>query len=173
MTRRPANIDPAKHARAILKLLVEKLRAKWPGAKIIFRGDSGFCRWKLMRWYDRHEMHYIIALFDTPHAVIARVLRRSPERSCWHPPAIFDRCARLGKRRASATAWMLGKCDALGQPRSAYVVGGAVQRLLWSDLASECILSSRWECWFDRRGCKAIWRRLRFLIELPTAEQLI
>jgi hypothetical protein len=28
--------------------------------KIVFRGDSGFCRWKLMRWCDRHSVDYII-----------------------------------------------------------------------------------------------------------------
>jgi len=41
---RPRNIDAAQHAPAILKLLVTRLRAAWPGVKIIFRGDSGFCR---------------------------------------------------------------------------------------------------------------------------------
>jgi len=59
---RPSNIDAAKHARAILKLLVDKLRARWPDVQIIFRGDSGFCRWKLMRWCDRHDVDYIIGL---------------------------------------------------------------------------------------------------------------
>lgn len=59
---RPANIDPARHARAILKLLVTKLRAAWPGVKIVFRADSGFCRWKLMRWCDRHDVGYILGL---------------------------------------------------------------------------------------------------------------
>jgi hypothetical protein len=59
---RPGNIDPAQHTRAILKLLVDKLRRAFPGVKIIFRGDSGFCRWKLMRWCDRHDVHYIIGL---------------------------------------------------------------------------------------------------------------
>jgi len=59
---RPSNIDPAKHAWAILKLLVDKLRAAFPGVRIIFRGDSGFCRWKLMRWCDRHEVGYILGL---------------------------------------------------------------------------------------------------------------
>ena len=59
---RPSNIDPAKHSRAILKLLVDKLRRAFPGVKIIFRGDSGFCRWKLMRWCDRHDVHYILGL---------------------------------------------------------------------------------------------------------------
>lgn len=59
---RPSNIDASKHSRAILKLLVDRLRQAWPGVKIIFRGDSGFCRWKLMRWCDRHEVGYIIGL---------------------------------------------------------------------------------------------------------------
>jgi hypothetical protein len=34
---RPSNIDAAKHSRAILKLLVTRLRRAWPGVKIIFR----------------------------------------------------------------------------------------------------------------------------------------
>ena len=59
---RPSNIDAAKHSRAILKLLVDRLRQKWPGVKIIFRGDSGFCRWKLLRWCDRHHVDYVIGL---------------------------------------------------------------------------------------------------------------
>jgi hypothetical protein len=59
---RPSNIDAARHSRAVLKLLVTRLRQTWPNVRIIFRGDSGFCRWKLMRWCDRHEVGYIIGL---------------------------------------------------------------------------------------------------------------
>jgi hypothetical protein len=59
---RPSNIDAAKHSRAILKLLVDRLRQAWPGVRIIFRGDSGFCRWRLMRWCDRHDVGYVIGL---------------------------------------------------------------------------------------------------------------
>jgi hypothetical protein len=59
---RPSNIDGAMHSRAILKLLVEKLRRQWPDIRIIFRGDSGFCRWRLMRWCDKHNVGYIIGL---------------------------------------------------------------------------------------------------------------
>ena len=67
---RPSNIDASKHSRAILKLLTDRLRQVWPGVKIIFRGDSGFCRWKLMRWTsassvepcDRHGVDYLIGL---------------------------------------------------------------------------------------------------------------
>ena len=49
----PSNLDAARHSRSILKLLVDRLRRQWPGVKIIFRGDSGFCRRKLMRYCDR------------------------------------------------------------------------------------------------------------------------
>jgi Transposase DDE domain group 1 len=59
---RPANIDGAKHAWAILALMVKRLRQAWPDVKIIFRGDSGFCRWKMLRWCDRHGVDYIVGL---------------------------------------------------------------------------------------------------------------
>ena len=59
---RPANIDGAKHAWAILALITKRLRQAWPGVRIIFRGDSGFCRWKMLRWCDRHGVDYIVGL---------------------------------------------------------------------------------------------------------------
>jgi hypothetical protein len=59
---RPSNIDVARHAWAILKLLVTRLRHAWPGVKIIFRGDSGFCRWKMLRWCERHGVDYLVGL---------------------------------------------------------------------------------------------------------------
>jgi len=59
---RPSKIDPTKHSRAILKLLVERLRQVWPDVRIIFRGDSDFCRWRLLRWCERHNVYYIVGL---------------------------------------------------------------------------------------------------------------
>jgi len=59
---RPANIDAATHSWAILSLLVKRFRQVWPGVKIIFRGDSGFCRWKMLRWCDKHGVSYIVGV---------------------------------------------------------------------------------------------------------------
>jgi hypothetical protein len=59
---RPSNIDGAKHSWAILSLLVKRLRQAWPNVNIIFRGDSGFCRWQMLRWCDHHEVGYIVGL---------------------------------------------------------------------------------------------------------------
>lgn len=63
---RPSNIDVARHAWAILKLLVIRLRQAWPAVKIIFRGDSGFCRWKMLRWAEHHGVDYIVGLAKNP-----------------------------------------------------------------------------------------------------------
>jgi hypothetical protein len=59
---RPANIDAARHAWAVLKFLVARLRQAWPQVKLIFRGDSGFCRWRLLRWCEAHQVGYIVGL---------------------------------------------------------------------------------------------------------------
>jgi hypothetical protein len=63
---RPANIDAARHARAVLKLLVVRLRAAWPGVKITLRADSGFCRRRLMRWCDSNDVGYVLGLAKNP-----------------------------------------------------------------------------------------------------------
>ena len=59
---RPSNIDGTKHAWAILALLVNRFRKEWPNVKIIFRGDSGFCRDKMLSWCDRHQVYYITGI---------------------------------------------------------------------------------------------------------------
>jgi hypothetical protein len=71
---RRSNIGAAEHAWAILKLLVTRLRQAWPAVKIVFRGDSGFCRWRMLRWCDSHNVSYVIGL-----AKNARLLRLAQE----------------------------------------------------------------------------------------------
>lgn len=59
---RPSKIDAAKHAWAILALLVKRFRKVWPKVRIIFRGDSGFCRWRMLSWCERHGVDYIVGI---------------------------------------------------------------------------------------------------------------
>ena len=59
---RPSNIDGAKHAWAILALLVKRLRQAWPGVRLILRADSGFCRHRMLSWCERHDVGYIVGL---------------------------------------------------------------------------------------------------------------
>ncbi len=59
---RPSKIDGAKHAWAILALLVKRLRQAWPTVRITLRADSGFCRHRMLRWCERHGIGYIVGL---------------------------------------------------------------------------------------------------------------
>lgn len=59
---RRSRIDGAKHAAAVIKLLVTRLRQAWPDVRIIVRGDSGFCRQRLIRWCERHAVGYVIGV---------------------------------------------------------------------------------------------------------------
>jgi len=59
---RPSNADPARHVWAILALLVRRLRETWPDVEIVFRGDSQFCRWRMLAWCERHGVGYIVGL---------------------------------------------------------------------------------------------------------------
>jgi len=59
---RPSDIDAARHSLAVLKLLVRRLRAAWPDVKLTVRGDSGFCRRRLMRRCDSHGIGDVLGL---------------------------------------------------------------------------------------------------------------
>jgi len=63
---RPSNIDAALHTGPILKLLVTRLRRQWPGVRIILRGDSGFCRHRVMNWCERNDVYYLLGLARNP-----------------------------------------------------------------------------------------------------------
>jgi hypothetical protein len=59
---RPSKIDEAKHAGAILRLLVKRLRQAWPTVRIIVRADSGFCRKRMLYWCERNDVSYCVGL---------------------------------------------------------------------------------------------------------------
>ena len=59
---RKSNQDQAKHAWAILSLLVKRFRQVWPECSIIFRADSGFCRQKILNWCDRNAVDYVVGI---------------------------------------------------------------------------------------------------------------
>ena len=76
---RESNIDPAKHAWAILALVFKALRQRWPEVKITLRADSSFCRWKMLRWCERAGVSYIVGLAKNErlHALSAKLQKRA------------------------------------------------------------------------------------------------
>jgi hypothetical protein len=75
----PGNSDAARHAWGVLKLLVARLRAAWPKVKIIFRGDSGFCRWRMLRWGEAHQVAYLVGPRGQPGIGGVEINFRQPE----------------------------------------------------------------------------------------------
>jgi hypothetical protein len=63
---RRSNADGAKHAWAVLALLVKRLRRQWPEVRIVLRADSGFCRHHMLGWCERHDVGYIVGLAKNP-----------------------------------------------------------------------------------------------------------
>lgn len=59
---RPSNIDGAKHAGAILKFLVTRLRKAWPNVKITFRGDCAFARKRILYWCENNNVKHIVGM---------------------------------------------------------------------------------------------------------------
>ena len=72
---RPSNIDAARHTWAILSLLVRRLRRAWPRVRIVLRGDSAFCRHRMLDWCDRNGVGYIVGL--ARNAVLERRVQAS------------------------------------------------------------------------------------------------
>lgn len=87
---RTSRIDAARHAWAILALLVKRLRRVWPKVKITLRADSGFCRWRMLRWCEDHDVDYIVG--------IARNARLHARAAPWRDAA-RDAFARCGKKQ--------------------------------------------------------------------------
>jgi len=59
---RPADIDGAAGAVKQLARIVQQIRAAWPEVQIVIRGDSGFCRERIMAWCEAHGVDYILGL---------------------------------------------------------------------------------------------------------------
>lgn len=67
---RPSDIDAGMGLLKQLERIVAKLRQAWPNVQIILRGDSGFCRDRIMNWCEANHVDYILGL-----AKNARLLR--------------------------------------------------------------------------------------------------
>jgi hypothetical protein len=59
---RPANIDAAKGSVEEVARIVAHIRTRWPQARLIVRGDSGFCRDDLMSWCEANGVDFVLGL---------------------------------------------------------------------------------------------------------------
>ena len=164
---RPANIDGAKHSRAILKLLVDRFRQVWPKVKIIFRADSGFCRWRLMRWCDRHGVDYLTGLAQ--NEVLKRLARRTMITARWQHRATGQKQRLFEEFHYAAKTWdrqrrIIAKAEHSDQgenPRFLVTTLAGDAQGLYDDLycqrgdAENRIKEQQLGLFADRTGCHA------------------
>ena len=85
---RPSRIDASEGTVEELERVVARIRERWPEVEITVRGDSGFCRDKLIRWCEDHEIRYVFGLARNPR--LRRKIRRQMSKA-------GSRCVTLGK----------------------------------------------------------------------------
>lgn len=63
---RPGNVHGSRFAVLVLRRLVRRLRAYWPGVQIEIRADSGFAIPRIYAWCEANGVDYTIGLVPNP-----------------------------------------------------------------------------------------------------------
>ena len=81
---RTADGDAARGTVEALAQIVLEIRGRCPHARILVRGDSGFCREELMAWCEVHGVQYVLGLARNARllALLGPALVRARERAC-------------------------------------------------------------------------------------------
>lgn len=114
---RPSNIDAARHAGAVLKALVTRVRAAWPGVRLIVRADSGFCRRRLLGWCERNAVNYVIGLARNSRLV--------------NEPAVLDLTERLRRQFEQSSTKQRGHDEFLYAARTWKQPRRVITRIEW------------------------------------------
>ena len=80
---RTADGDAARGTVEALAQIVSEIRRRCPQARIVVRGDSGFCREELMAWCEAHGVDYVLGLARNARllALLGPALARARERA--------------------------------------------------------------------------------------------
>lgn len=89
---------------SILERLVERLRARWPGVRVIFRADAWFATPEIYSWCERHRVPYVIGFAS--NAALTRASerwRQQAEAAAKRSPT--RKARRFGSFRYRAKEW--------------------------------------------------------------------
>lgn len=138
---RPSSVGAAHHARGITKLLVAKIRSKWPDVRIILRGDSGFAIERLMRWCDKNDVGYVFGLQKNNvlnKQIACEMTRARIQQSCFGSKQACFKWFRYRTQESwDRHRWVVGKAEYSGK--------GANPRFVVTNLPSdEGIVDPTW-----------------------------
>lgn len=130
---RPSSVGAAHHAAGITKLLVGKIRSRWPDTRIILRGDSGFAIDRLMRWCDKHDVGYVFGMQKNDVLVREIACEMTRARILRSRLGGKQACFKWFRYRTTKTwkrhRWIVGKAE--------YTEKGANPRFVVTNLPSE------------------------------------
>ena len=96
------------------KLLVNKIRTRWPEVKIIIRGDSGFGIEKLMRWCDKNDVYYVFGFAKNSvliEEIAEEMARAETEYALTESKQVYFKWFRYRARKWHCHRWMIGKAE--------------------------------------------------------------
>lgn len=124
---RPSNIDSAWGALEEVQRIVARIRGVWSEVRIVLRGDSGFCRDRIMSWCEANNIGFVFGLPKNKrlNGVIGGELRRAQqefEQTGKAARVFADFCYRT-KKSWSAERRVVGKAEHLEKgPNPRFVV---------------------------------------------------
>jgi len=92
-----------RNAVAVLRRLVARLRAQWPGVELVVRGDSGFALPELYDWCEAHGVHYLIGLAKNPRLLALAQPHLEAARAAYRETG--EKVRRLHEGRYAAEGW--------------------------------------------------------------------
>jgi hypothetical protein len=132
---RPADIDAAKGSAWEVRRLVRRIRARWPGVRIIVRADSGFCRERLMRWCERHDVDYVLGLArnDRLREQIAEAMRQATAEAVktGRPARVFEEFSYQTRESWSRARGVVAKAEYLDNKENPRFVVTSLRSEQW------------------------------------------
>jgi len=114
---RPADQDAAAGSVEELQRIVTRIRARWPKARVVIRGDAGFCREAIMVWCEANQVRYVLGLARNRHlqrALGAELAAAREAHLCTGQPARRFRDFRYRTRKSwSRERRVVGKAEYL------------------------------------------------------------
>jgi hypothetical protein len=116
---RPADIDASAGSVKQLERIVAEVRRRWPEVQIVIRGDSGFCREKIMRWCEENEVDYVLGLAKNKRlkALLADSLEQAKQQfnTTKQPARIFQEFGYRTQKSWSRYRRVIGKAEHLAK----------------------------------------------------------
>jgi hypothetical protein len=132
---RPSNIDGSAGTVPYLQRIVARIREAWPQVRIIIRGDSGFCRERIMRFCEENQIDFILGLAKNKRLVraLGKELQQAKEQfeASGQSARCFNDFEYRTRKSWSRSRRVIGKAEHLAK--------GANPRFVVTSLSRPCV----------------------------------